>query len=75
MDSAEIAINGINPDVKVVKYKTRLDASNIMEIIEGYDVIVDGVDNFPTRYLLNDATVRLGHPGRVGLDPRASTGS
>src|SRR3954454_8511029 len=62
VDSAEIAINGINPDVKVVKYKTRLDASNIMEIIEGYDVIVDGVDNFPTRYLLNDATVRLDIP-------------
>jgi molybdopterin/thiamine biosynthesis adenylyltransferase/rhodanese-related sulfurtransferase len=62
VDSAEIAINGINPDVKVVKYKTRIDASNIMEIIEGYDVIVDGVDNFPTRYLLNDATVRLGIP-------------
>jgi molybdopterin/thiamine biosynthesis adenylyltransferase/rhodanese-related sulfurtransferase len=62
VDSAEIAINGINPDVKVVKYKTRLDASNIMEIIDGYDVIVDGVDNFPTRYLLNDATVRLGIP-------------
>jgi molybdopterin/thiamine biosynthesis adenylyltransferase/rhodanese-related sulfurtransferase len=62
VDSAEIAINGINPDVNVVKYKTRLDASNIMEIIEGYDVIVDGVDNFPTRYLLNDATVRLGIP-------------
>src|SRR5690349_8452973 len=62
VDSAEIAINGINPDVKVVKYKTRLDASNIMEIIEGYDVIVDGVDNFPTRYLLNDATVRLQIP-------------
>jgi len=62
VDSAEIAINGINPDVKVVKYRTRLDASNIMEIIDGYDVIVDGVDNFPTRYLLNDATVRLGIP-------------
>ena len=52
----------INPDVNVVKYETRLDASNIMEIIEGYDVIVDGVDNFPTRYLLNDATVRLEIP-------------
>ena len=37
-----------------------------MELIEGYDVIVDGLDNFPTRYLLNDATVRLQHPGRVG---------
>src|SRR3954466_15043764 len=62
VDSAEIAINGINPDVKVVKYRTRLDGSNIMEIIGGYDVIGDGVDNFPTRYLLNDATVRLDIP-------------
>jgi len=62
VDSAEQTINGLNPDVKVVKYETRLDASNIMEIIEGYDVIVDGVDNFPTRYLLNDATVRLKIP-------------
>jgi molybdopterin/thiamine biosynthesis adenylyltransferase/rhodanese-related sulfurtransferase len=62
VDSAEQSINAINPDVNVIKYKTRLDASNIMDIIEGYDVIVDGVDNFPTRYLLNDATVRLGIP-------------
>ena len=62
VDSAEETINSLNPDVEVVKYHTRLDASNIMEIIEGYDVIVDGVDNFPTRYLLNDATVRLGIP-------------
>src|SRR5688572_762669 len=62
VDSAEQAINEINPDVEVVKYQTRLDASNIMEIIEGYDVIVDGVDNFPTRYLLNDASVRLRIP-------------
>ena len=62
VDSAETSIKAINPDVDVVKYRTRLDASNIMEIIDGYDVIVDGVDNFPTRYLLNDATVRLGIP-------------
>jgi molybdopterin/thiamine biosynthesis adenylyltransferase/rhodanese-related sulfurtransferase len=62
VDSAEEAIHAINPGVNVVKYRTRLDASNIMEIIEGYDVIVDGVDNFPTRYLLNDATVRLDIP-------------
>jgi len=62
VDSAEIAIKEINPDVKVVKYQTRLDASNIMEIVTGYDVIVDGLDNFPTRYLLNDASVRLGIP-------------
>jgi molybdopterin/thiamine biosynthesis adenylyltransferase/rhodanese-related sulfurtransferase len=62
VDSAEEAIRALNPDVRVVKHKTRLDASNIMSIIDGYDVIVDGVDNFPTRYLLNDATVRLGIP-------------
>src|SRR3954454_24768000 len=62
VDSAERAIKDLNPDVNVVKYQTRLDASNIMEIIDGYDVIVDGVDNFPTRYLLNDATVRLQIP-------------
>jgi molybdopterin/thiamine biosynthesis adenylyltransferase/rhodanese-related sulfurtransferase len=62
VDSAEESIRALNPDVKVVKYKTRLDSSNIMEIIDGWDVIVDGVDNFPTRYLLNDATVRLKIP-------------
>ena len=69
VDSAEQAIHEINPDVEVVKYQTRLDASNIMEIIEGYDVIVDGVDNFPTRYLLNDATVGCGSPS---CRPRSS---
>jgi molybdopterin/thiamine biosynthesis adenylyltransferase len=62
VDSAEEAIKAISPDVNVVKYKTRLDADNIMEIIDGYDVVVDGADNFPTRYLLNDASVRLGIP-------------
>jgi molybdopterin/thiamine biosynthesis adenylyltransferase/rhodanese-related sulfurtransferase len=62
VDSAEEQIKALNPDVNVVKYATRLDASNIMEIIDGYDIIVDGVDNFPTRYLLNDATVRLQIP-------------
>ena len=62
VDSAEAAIAALNPDVDVVKYPVRLSASNVMEIIDGYDVIVDGVDNFPTRYLLNDATVRLGIP-------------
>src|ERR671933_685596 len=62
VESAEAAIKKLNPEVTVEKYAVRLDASNIMEIIEGYDVIVDGVDNFPTRYLLNDATVRLGIP-------------
>jgi molybdopterin/thiamine biosynthesis adenylyltransferase/rhodanese-related sulfurtransferase len=62
VDSAERAIKALNPDVEVEKFNTRLDSSNIMEIIDGYDVIVDGVDNFPTRYLLNDATVRTKTP-------------
>jgi molybdopterin/thiamine biosynthesis adenylyltransferase/rhodanese-related sulfurtransferase len=62
VESAEETIRALNPDVNVISYKTRLDASNIMEIIAGYDVVVDGVDNFPTRYLLNDASVRLRIP-------------
>jgi sulfur-carrier protein adenylyltransferase/sulfurtransferase len=62
VDSAEQAINALNPDVVVRKHQTRLDASNIMDIIGDYDIVVDGVDNFPTRYLLNDASVRLRIP-------------
>src|SRR5207237_490739 len=62
VDSAEQSIRALNPDVQVVKHQTRLDSSNILEIIDGWDVIDDGVDNFPTRYLLNDATVRLKIP-------------
>src|SRR4029079_9773966 len=62
VDSAEEQIKALNPDVDVRKYQTRLDASNIMEIIRDYDIVVDGVDNFPTRYLLNDASVRLQIP-------------
>jgi molybdopterin/thiamine biosynthesis adenylyltransferase/rhodanese-related sulfurtransferase len=62
VDSAEETIKALNPDVQVVKYKTRIGADNIMEILDGYDIVVDGVDNFPTRYLLNDASVRLQIP-------------
>ncbi len=62
VDSAEETIHALNPDVEVVKYQTRLGADNIMEILEGWDIVVDGVDNFPTRYLLNDASVRLQVP-------------
>lgn len=61
-ESAKNAIADLNPDVEVVEHRTRLDASNILEIIGGYDIVVDGADNFPTRYLLNDASVRLGIP-------------
>jgi molybdopterin/thiamine biosynthesis adenylyltransferase/rhodanese-related sulfurtransferase len=62
VDSAERAIHALNPDVAVRKYQVRLDASNIVDIIKDYDIVVDGVDNFPTRYLLNDASVRLKIP-------------
>src|SRR5579859_3554343 len=62
VDSAEQTINALNPDVKVEKYPVRLGADNIVEIISGYDIVVDGLDNFPTRYLLNDASVRLQSP-------------
>jgi len=61
-ESARIAIEALNPDVKVIEHRIRLDAENILGILEDYDVIVDGADNFPTRYLLNDASVRLRKP-------------
>lgn len=62
VESARQTIAKLNPDVVVNTYDTRLDASNIMEIMAGYDVVVDGADNFPSRYLLNDASVKLGIP-------------
>jgi molybdopterin/thiamine biosynthesis adenylyltransferase/rhodanese-related sulfurtransferase len=65
-ESARIAIESINPDVKVVKHETRLDKSNVLEIFSQYDVILDGTDNFATRYLINDATVLLNKPNVHG---------
>ena len=62
VDSAKKTLTMLNPDVNVVTYDTRLSAENIMDIIAGYDVIVDGADNFPSRYVLNDASVKLGIP-------------
>jgi molybdopterin/thiamine biosynthesis adenylyltransferase/rhodanese-related sulfurtransferase len=62
VDSAKKTLTMLNPDIDVVTYDTRLAASNIVDIIAGYDVIVDGADNFPSRYLLNDASVKLGIP-------------
>ena len=62
VDSAKKTLTMLNPDIDVVTYDTRLAASNIVDIISGYDVIVDGADNFPSRYLLNDASVKLGIP-------------
>ncbi len=62
VDSAKKTLTLLNPDVNVVTYDTRLSAENIIDIISGYDVIVDGADNFPSRYVLNDASVKLGIP-------------
>jgi sulfur-carrier protein adenylyltransferase/sulfurtransferase len=62
VDSAEATINALNPDVAVVKYAARLTSKNVLDVITGYDVIVDGTDNFPTRYLLNDASLVAGIP-------------
>jgi molybdopterin/thiamine biosynthesis adenylyltransferase/rhodanese-related sulfurtransferase len=62
VDSAKKTLTLLNPDVNVVTYDVRLGADNVLDIIEGYDVIVDGTDNFPTRFLVNDASVKLGIP-------------
>jgi molybdopterin/thiamine biosynthesis adenylyltransferase/rhodanese-related sulfurtransferase len=57
VDSAKKTLTQLNPDVDVVTYDVRLGADNVLDIIDGYDVIVDGADNFPVRYLLNDASL------------------
>ncbi|WP_437594092.1 molybdopterin-synthase adenylyltransferase MoeB [Sorangium sp. So ce1000] len=57
VDSAETAIRDLNPDVKVVKFQERVDSGNVDRIFDQFDIIVDGCDNFPTRYLVNDASV------------------
>jgi len=57
VDSAKMTLSAMNPDLKVITYDTRLNADNILEIFDGYDIIVDGTDNFPTRYLVNDAAL------------------
>ncbi|HEX9268315.1 MAG TPA: molybdopterin-synthase adenylyltransferase MoeB, partial [Candidatus Limnocylindria bacterium] len=62
VESARETLTALNPDVKVIGYEERLTAENIDRIITGYDVIVDGADNFPTRYLVNDASVKHGIP-------------
>jgi molybdopterin/thiamine biosynthesis adenylyltransferase/rhodanese-related sulfurtransferase len=62
VESARAAIAKLNPDVKVIAHQTRLSSENVLDIIKDYDIIVDGADNFPTRYLLNDAALKLGKP-------------
>jgi adenylyltransferase/sulfurtransferase len=65
-ESARDSINRINPNVEVVIHSTRLSSENAMEILSQYDVVVDGTDNFPTRYLTNDACVLLKKPNVYG---------
>lgn len=62
VDSAKKTIALLNPDVNVITFDVRLDASNIADIIGQFDLVVDGADNFPVRYMLNDASVKLGIP-------------
>jgi len=65
-DSARESLQALNPDVEVVAYQEMLHSSNIFDIIKGYDVLVDGCDNFPTRYLINDACVMANIPNVHG---------
>ena len=64
--SAEDRLHDINPNVRIETYETRLSSENALEILHEYDVVVDGTDNFPTRYLVNDACVLLGKPNVYG---------
>lgn len=62
VDSAAETIANLNPDVKVIKHQLRLTSENVLDVIRDYDLIIDGTDNFPTRYLLNDASLMLRKP-------------
>jgi thiazole biosynthesis adenylyltransferase ThiF len=62
VESARKTVEMLNPDVKVITYNTRISKENIMDIIKDYDVVLDGTDNFPTRFLINDACYFAGKP-------------
>jgi adenylyltransferase/sulfurtransferase len=64
--SAQDRLKDINPFISITPYNTRIDSTNALEIIKDYDIVVDGTDNFPTRYLINDACVLLGKPNVYG---------
>ena len=66
LESAEARIKDVNPNVKVEKHETMLSSANALELFRQYDVIADGTDNFPTRYLVNDACVLTGKPNVYG---------
>ncbi len=66
LDSAEEKLKALNPALNVVKHETMLTSANALEILKDYDIVADGTDNFPTRYLVNDACVLLGKPNVYG---------
>src|SRR2546428_550319 len=66
IDVAKERVAQINPNVDVQTYETRLTSENALDILKDYDVVIDGTDNFPTRYLVNDATVLLNKPNVYG---------
>ena len=66
VESAKKTLEGLNPDVTVIPYQAKLTSENIMEILKDYDLVIDGCDNFPTRYLVNDACVLTGKPNVHG---------
>jgi adenylyltransferase/sulfurtransferase len=66
IDSAAEKLNALNPVLKVVKHETMLTSANALDILKDYDIVADGTDNFPTRYLVNDACVLLGKPNVYG---------
>ncbi|HEX6615043.1 MAG TPA: molybdopterin-synthase adenylyltransferase MoeB [Gemmatimonadales bacterium] len=66
LESAKERITDVNPNVNVVGHEARLTSENALDILRGYDIVVDGTDNFPTRYLVNDACVLLGKPNVYG---------
>ena len=66
LESARDRLNAVNPEVEVIPHAVALSSNNALDILAGYDVIVDGTDNFPTRYLVNDACVLLGKPNVYG---------
>ncbi len=66
LDSAEARLTDLNPNVRIERHETRLTSENALEILREYDIVVDGTDNFPTRYLVNDACVLLDKPNVYG---------
>jgi sulfur-carrier protein adenylyltransferase/sulfurtransferase len=66
IDSAEEKLSALNPAIRIVKHETMLSSANALDILKDYDIVADGTDNFPTRYLVNDACVLLGKPNVYG---------